>query len=162
MADDQPPQRVHFNEQPVSNVLLFGKGPPPFNLVVTPPIPTSSTGPRDASDLSPTRARSERNFLRVRSPTPYPTRLDRSFAIDDSSYGNNDSSFEGNGTSDQQIWSQEQGSDAIEANRISQTQSASLLLSGTMSIAANPLNSPTLPLLLWRCPRLPRHNQTRP
>ena len=126
MADDQPAQRVHFNEQPVSNILLFQEGPPQFVLVVTPPTPTSSSGPRDASDLSPTRARRDRNFLRVRSPTPYPTRLNRDSAIEESS-GGSDSSFDGNGTSSQQTWNPEHGSDAIEANRTSQTQSASLL-----------------------------------
>jgi transcription initiation factor TFIID subunit 13 len=103
----------------------FQEGPPQFILIVTPPTPTRTNGARGASDLSPTRAPGERNFRRVRDPSPYPSRSNGSTAEEDS-HGDNDTSFEVNGTYNQQPWSQEHGSGAIEANRTSQTPNASL------------------------------------
>jgi hypothetical protein len=126
MADDQPNRRVHFNQDPVSNIFLFQRRPPHIIVQVTPPSPPSSAVGRETSNLSPTRAPIDRGLLHPWSAfPPDASRSDRNAAIEALSGGNDNSSNSGNAIG-QERWSLEHESDGIEDSRASQTKNASL------------------------------------
>jgi hypothetical protein len=123
---DKPSRHVHFDENPVSDILVFQtppRGPKP-NIVlrITPPRVRSPPAAEATSTASLNRGTLEGRFSQGRSPLPHPN----SGSHRDGILPGSDSHSSDDGIYDQEEWSQERESDEIEDSRASQTKNASL------------------------------------
>jgi hypothetical protein len=157
---DKPSRQVHFDENPVSDLLVFQSPPrrPKPNIVLrtTPPRVRFPPATEATFTASLNRGTLEGGFAQAhRFPSHSNSGSHRDGILPDSdSHSIDDDIY------DQEEWSQERESDEIEDSRASQTKNASLTYL-KLSTNTNLMSSPTLFILPRRCPAVPRHYQTR-